>query len=164
MLLRVVGHIPEIGRNSNIQKDRTKIMKKSGVLYNTNLAAEFWVLSALYRLGVEAQLTLGNKKSVDILILRKSGEIFTIDVKGVAGPYDWPADNIKILDKQTHFYIFLSFEGKIADPLVSPSVWIIPSDKVGHFLKQFRTRKDLYRALVKKDGDKFKNAWGQLKD
>jgi len=139
-------------------------MKKSRLSYNTNLASEFWVLSALYRLGVEAQLTLGNKKSVDIRILRESGGSCTIDVKGVAGPYDWPADNIKILDKPTHFYILLSFEGKISDPLVSPSVWIIPSDKLTPFLKQFKTRKDVYRALVKKDGDKFKNAWGQLKD
>lgn len=37
-------------------------MKKDIVPYNTNLAAEFWVLSALYRFGVEAHLTLGNKK------------------------------------------------------------------------------------------------------
>jgi hypothetical protein len=34
--------------------------------YNTNLAAEFYVLSILHRLGAEAALTLGNKKAVDI--------------------------------------------------------------------------------------------------
>ncbi|MFC1789277.1 hypothetical protein ACFLZE_05135 [Thermodesulfobacteriota bacterium] len=34
--------------------------------YNTNLAAEFHVLSILHRLGYEATLTLGNKKAVDI--------------------------------------------------------------------------------------------------
>ena len=75
-----------------------KAMKKSGVLYNTNLAAEFWVLSALYRLGIDAQLTLGNKKSVDIIILRKSLKMFTVDVKGLAGRHYWPADNIKVFD------------------------------------------------------------------
>ena len=56
--------------------------------YNTNLAAEFWVLSALYRLGVEAHLTLGNKKSIDILIHGNSQTICTVDVKGLAGSYD----------------------------------------------------------------------------
>jgi hypothetical protein len=36
---------------------------------NTNLASEFFVLSALHRLGLDAVLTLGNKKSVDIAVL-----------------------------------------------------------------------------------------------
>ena len=35
--------------------------------YNTNLASEFYVLSMLHRLGSDASLTLGNKKSVDIV-------------------------------------------------------------------------------------------------
>jgi hypothetical protein len=134
-------------------------MKKGRVPYNTNLAAEFWVLSALYRSGVEAHLTLGNKKSVDILILRNPKTICTADVKGVADPYDWPADNIKIFDDPNHFYIFLSFEGKISDPLVSPSVWIIPSNQIEPFIRSYRTRAVVSRALIKRDGIEFKNAW-----
>ena len=130
--------------------------------YNTNLAAEFWVLSALYRRGIEANLTLGNKKSVDILIHRKSQDIWTIDVKGLAGPYDWPADNIKDTGNPNHFYVFLSFEGKISNPLASPSVWIIPSDQITRFIKQFKTRRDVSRKLLIENGDKFKNAWQQL--
>lgn len=35
--------------------------------YDTNLAAEFYVLSCLHRLGGAANLTLGNKKAVDIV-------------------------------------------------------------------------------------------------
>lgn len=42
--------------------------------YNTNLAADFYVLSILHRLGAEATLTLGNKKSIDIVVTRKAGE------------------------------------------------------------------------------------------
>ena len=53
------------------------------VPHNTNLAGEFWVLSALNRLGIEAQLTLGNKKSVDIIVIRNS-TIYTLDVKALA--------------------------------------------------------------------------------
>jgi hypothetical protein len=60
--------------------------------YNTNLAAEFHILSILHRLGAEA--TLSNKKSVDIVLTRKAGDAVTIDVKGVSGKYDWPADNV----------------------------------------------------------------------
>lgn len=134
-------------------------MKKDSVPYNTNLAAEFWVLSALYRLGVEAHLTLGNKKSVDILILCNSKATFAVDVKGVAGPYDWPADNIDIVNNPNHFYALLSFEGKISDPLASPSVWIIPSNEIEPFIKTYKTRVVVSRALVKRDGSKFKNTW-----
>ncbi|GAH30245.1 unnamed protein product, partial [marine sediment metagenome] len=54
--------------------------------YNTNLASEFYVLSTLHRLGLDAFLTLGNKKSVDILVASPGGLFLTIDVKGVAGP------------------------------------------------------------------------------
>lgn len=137
-------------------------MRKDTVRYNTNLAAEFWVLSVLYRLGVEAHLTLGNKKSVDILIVGNSKTIYTVDVKGLADPYDWPADNIKVFDNPKHFYILVSFEGKISDPLVSPSVWIIPSDKVEPFIKPYTTRVVISRARVTKDGTKFENAWQYL--
>ena len=51
--------------------------------YETNLASEFYVLSTLHRLGADASLTLGNKKSVDIVVVRKAGDAVTVDVKGV---------------------------------------------------------------------------------
>ena len=137
-------------------------MKKPTRQYNTNLAAEFWVLSALYRLGVEAQLTLGNKKSVDILILHDSQTVRTVDVKGVADPYDWPADNLRITDSRTHFYVLLSFEGNISDPLAGPSVWIVPSSEIDHFIKRYRTRAVVSRSLMKRDGNRYLNAWPQL--
>jgi len=134
-------------------------MKKDAVRYNTNLAAEFWILSALYRLGVEAHLTLGNKKSVDILIHRDSKTVYTVDVKGLAGPYDWPADNIKVFDNPNHFYILLSFESKMPDPIISPSVWIIPSNQVELFIKKYKTRSVISRMLVERNGNEFNNAW-----
>ena len=134
-------------------------MKKGPVPYNTNLAAEFWVLSALYRFGVEAHLTLGNKKSIDILIIRGPQTICTVDVKGLANRYDWPADNIKVRDNPNHFYILLSFEGKILNPQVSPLVWIIPSNEIEAFIKRYKTRVVISRALVKRDGNQFRDAW-----
>ncbi len=61
---------------------------------NTNLAAEFYVLSVLHRLGMSATLTLGNKKSVDIVVARDVDDLITIDVKGLAGTTNWPIDNL----------------------------------------------------------------------
>jgi hypothetical protein len=127
--------------------------------YNTNLAAEFWVLSALYRIGVDAHLTLGNKKAIDIVIVKDSNILFTMDVKGVVGPYDWPADNIKELDKTNHIYVFVCFENKIADPLFSPSIWIIPSTQLRNFMIKYKTRVVVSRSLVKNKGTDFKDGW-----
>jgi hypothetical protein len=84
--------------------------------YETNLASEFYVLAALYRLGADASLSLGNKKAVDITVVRAAGDAITIDVKGVAGRHDWPADNISSVPRERHFVVFVSFEGKFEDP------------------------------------------------
>jgi hypothetical protein len=73
--------------------------------YCTSLAAEFFVLSALNRLQQDACLTLGNAKGVDILLIRASGESVRVEVKGVAGKHDWPADNIRPNDGRLRFYV-----------------------------------------------------------
>ena len=132
--------------------------------YNTNLAAEFYVLSMLHRLGIDASLTLGNKKAVDIIVVDENKGMITIDVKGLAGSYDWPADNIHQLNDEQHYYILLSFEGKISDCHSVPSVWIIPSLKLGNFIKEYKTRRVVSRAKVKSEGQRFLNSWEQFQD
>jgi len=127
--------------------------------YNTNLAAEFYVLSMLHRKGAEALLTLGNKKSVDILVTRPNGSHLTLDVKGLAGPYDWPADNIRLPAPRSHFIALLTFEGKITDPLHSPNVWVLRANALAPFIKQYKTRTVVSRMLVRKKGAKYLNNW-----
>jgi len=96
---------------------------------DTNLAAEFHVLSILHRLGMNATLTLGNKKRVDIVIALDAGRAITVDVKGLKGTTNWPIDNLKQAD-ENHFIIFVTFLDKISDPSVVPEVYIVPSKKV----------------------------------
>jgi hypothetical protein len=130
--------------------------------YNTNLASEFYVLSMLYRLGLDAALTLGNKKAVDIMVTNEDRTIATIDVKGVAKRYDWPANNIRITHHNQHFYVLVSFEGKINDPRLNPSVWVVPADQVRPFMRTYKTRIVVSRAALEKEGQRFRNAWDQL--
>ena len=130
--------------------------------YNTNLASEFYVLSMLYRLGADAALTLGNKKAVDIVVVNEDGTTITIDVKGLAGRYDWPADNIHLVDDHNHFYVLVSFEGKIADPQSIPSAWIIPAVEMKNFFHQYKTRLDVSRAYLIENGKQFLNAWSLI--
>jgi len=130
--------------------------------YNTNLAAEFYVLSTLYRLGVSAHLTLGNKKSVDIIVDKPGHNIITVDVKGLAGRYDWPADNIRETDSQ-HYYALVTYEGRINDPLFCPSSWIIPATKIGEFTIPYKTRTVVSRSVILKDAGAYKENWDIFK-
>jgi hypothetical protein len=138
--------------------------KKHITKYNTNLAAEFHVLSCLHRLGLEAALTLGNKKAVDIFIFKPDGKPITIDVKGVAKKYPWPADNLKVNGKENHYIVLVCFNGKIEDPKEPPSVWVVPSIEIGEFVQKYKTRSVVSRSKIVNEGDKYYQAWGALKE
>lgn len=135
---------------------------------NTNLAAEFYVLSILYRLGINAHLTLGNKKSVDIVV-EKEDKIITIDVKGLRDTTSFPIDNWNKKNKN-HFLIFVSFLKRIDEPNIVPDVFIVPSLELEYSHKELKGKTIIYKSpngnrvvvkynKLKKLGDKYKNKW-----
>src|SRR5438128_2548387 len=134
--------------------------------YNTNLAAEFYVLSVLHRLGMSATLTLGNKKSVDIVIARDAGDALTDDVKGLAGTTNWPIDNLKA-GRAGHFIVFVTFLGKIGDPSVMPEAYIVPSERISSVSPVYRNPKGNRRVVQLRQARKlwkeFKENWDLLK-
>lgn len=129
--------------------------------YNTNLAAEYYVLSVLHRLGAEANLTLGNKKAVDIVVVRDAGDAVTVDVKGLAGKSCWPVDNIK-MNQGNHFIVLVCFKDKIKDLSVVPEIYVVPSDKLEQFIYEAPRSKrrvvNLSR-MRKNDAEQYQNAW-----
>ncbi len=128
--------------------------------YDTNLASEFFVLATLHRLGVNASLTLGNKKALDIFVARRSGEEVTVDVKGVAGKYDWPAGNIRSIESKNHFVVLVSFEGRIADPTAMPSVWVVPYVELKTYFREYHGgRLNVSRSDILEGGGEYLNAW-----
>jgi hypothetical protein len=131
--------------------------------YDTNLAAEFYVLSILHRLGMSATLTLGNKKSVDIVVTRDAGDAVTIDVKGLAGTTNWPVENLKT--KKNHFIAFVTFKGKIQDVSVSPDIYIVPSEKVAEIVYQNPkgNRRVVQSGRAKKSWQEYRDGWKLLR-
>ncbi len=130
--------------------------------YNTNLAAEFYVLSVLHRLGADATLTLGNKKSVDIVVVKGAGNTVTVDVKGLAGTTSWPVDNVKGV-KNNHFLVFVCYGGKIDQPDVLPEVWVIPSSDVEPLVYVSpKGRRVVPRSNLRREAEQFKSAWSLL--
>jgi hypothetical protein len=130
--------------------------------YNTNLAAEFYVLSVLHRFGAEANLTLGNKKSVDIAIVRAAGKAITVDVKGLAGKTGWPVDNVA-KGRAGHFIVLVCFLGTIADPQVTPEVYVVPSVQLDALMYHAPGgRRLITLSKARKDGARFRDGWKVL--
>lgn len=135
-------------------------MKTEG--YNTNLAAEYFVLSMLYRIGFDAYLTLGNKKSVDIVV-DKGNLLITIDVKGMAGTTNWPMENFK-KRTENHFVVLVSFVNKIADYSALPEVYVVPSEDVSALIYENPkgSRRGITLSRMRKEAATYKDAWHLL--
>jgi hypothetical protein len=136
---------------------------------NTNLASEFYVLSTLHRLGVNATLTLGNKKAVDIVV-EKGGKTLTMDVKGLQGTTSFPIDK-SYLKTSSHFFVFVSYLDKFEDVNVQPEIFIVPSDELEKKHKELddvglvwhnEDRKVVMYNRLKKLAKKYQNKWGYI--
>lgn len=112
-----------------LTRTNIRIMGTRKNSYNTGIASEYLVLSMLYRLGVDAYLTLGNRKSIDIGVIREDGTRISIDVKSVRGYSSIPVDNVKELPN--HFIVFVVYNNKFDDEtLPLPDFYIVPSGEV----------------------------------
>lgn len=96
------------------------------------LAAKFYVLSVLHRLGAEANLTYAQPDNVDIAAVRQSGEAFTIDVKTLTGTSQWLVEQFSA--RKHHFVVFVCFEREWRDPQVVPVVYIWSSKRLKAFI------------------------------
>lgn len=136
-------------------------MRKLG--YNTNLAAEYYVLSILYRKGLNAYLTLGNKKAIDIVI-DHGRRTSTIDVKGMIGKTLWPMDNYSG-SRKNHYIALVTFLNHMEDHSVLPQTYIIPSSKVKAFFyhNPKGTRQGVNLSELRKRGAKYLENWKQIK-
>jgi hypothetical protein len=133
--------------------------------YNTNLASEFHVLGTLYRLGHDANLTLGNKKSVDITVVRGPADVITIDVKAVAKQMDWPVGSREVAHPERHFLVLLCYNGAFTDPATPPDVWVVPyADlEAEGLVKPYKGgMRVVSRARLLQTGDTYRNGWKRL--
>ena len=131
--------------------------------YNTNLAAEFYVLSVLHRLGLSASLTLGNRKAIDIIVETEDRTV-TIDVKGMASRTNWPIDNFKSKDRSNHYLALVSFNNKIHDPSVLPTVYLVPAKDIPKFFyfNPKGTRQTIQFSTMRAQGSQYHEAWLSL--
>ena len=124
--------------------------------YNTGIASEYLVLSKLYRLGLESYMSLGNKKSIDIRVVRPDTSSISIDVKSVRGYSSLIVNNVKPL--KYHFIVFVIYNNRFDDPNTQPETFIVPSLKIPELQKTYKKEK----RIMKSDIRQFENAWNTL--
>jgi hypothetical protein len=103
-----------------------------GQTKHLELAAKFYVLSVLHRLGAEASLTHAQPDNVDIAAVRQSGEAFTIDVKTLLGTSQWLIERFKA--RKHHFMVFVCFERDWREPHLNPEIFIWSSESLSDFI------------------------------
>jgi hypothetical protein len=127
---------------------------------HTSLAAEFFVLACLQRLGANAHITLGNHKAVDIIVEHDDGTLKTIDVKGSA-TVDWFASNIA-RNKRGHFLVFVAFVNRMKDLHFPPEVYIVPSVKVGKVIEKVGKQEVVRLKTLRNNSSLYRDTWRKL--
>ena len=101
----------------------------------TGMVSEFYVLSVLLRCGINANLTLGNQKKVDIIVNNK-GVAMTIDVKGLKSSGDFIIGNyMESKDDKNHFYIFVYYSD-FENIKENPELFVVPATEISAIVKE----------------------------
>jgi hypothetical protein len=125
--------------------------------FNTGIAAEYFILSQLYRQDIEAYITIGNKKTIDIRIIKKNGTCITLDVKAVRGYTSLIINNLTYLPE--HYIAFVVYNEKFDDVNVFPEVFIVPSEIVKDIKKTYKKEE----RVMKGDLIGYKDQWNLIK-
>ena len=121
--------------------------------FNTGIASEYLVLSKLYRLELEAYISQGNKKSVDIRVIKKDGSAISIDVKSVRGYSSLVVNNVQ--PKENHFIVFIIYNDKFEDLTVEPNIYVVPSNELESMVETYGKERRVMKGRL---GD-YKNKW-----
>lgn len=135
--------------------------------YNTNLASEYFAMSLMCRSGLDAYLSLGNKKGVDILINTNNNSICIVEVKGVNKRNDWIITNSgKLPIDNRLFYLLVCYHGRINDLMFQGDFWLIPSKifENSYAYKIASNNKTVYinNKIIRENYDDYKNNLNEL--
>ena len=125
--------------------------------FNTGIASEYLILSKLYRLDLEAYISQGNKKSVDIRVIRENGTPISIDVKSVRGYSSLVVNNV--VPSNDHFLAFVIYNNKFVDLTVEPEIFVVPSIE----LHSITTIWGNERRVMKGNLVNYKDKWEYIK-
>jgi len=101
------------------------------------LAAKFFVLSVLHRMGVEATLTFSQSDNVDITVVLESGHVLTVDVKTLNGTKEWVITPFRATSG--HYLVFVWYPPS-EEPTTQPTAFIVASQRLQQLLGRKQDR------------------------
>lgn len=132
------------------------MLKKRANSFNTGIAAEYFILSQLYRRDIEAYVSQGNKKAIDIRIIKLNGKTISVDVKSVRGYTSLVVNNVVAQDG--HYLVFVVYNDKFEKLDIYPDVFIVPSLHLPKLVKIFKKEK----RVMKNSLLSYKDKWEYL--
>ncbi len=111
--------------------------------FNTGVASEYLILSKLYRLDLEAYISQGNKKSIDIRVVTKDNSAVSIDVKAVRGYSSIVVNNVSF--KENHIIAIVVYNNKFEKLDYEPEIFIIPSLEIADISETYGQEKRLLK-------------------
>jgi hypothetical protein len=117
---------------------------------HSGLSSEFYILAILHRYNIDAHLTLGNNKAVDIII-RKNHRIVTIDVKSLQSNTVWLFGNKKPISNNNHYYVLVTYLNKMRDLKKIPEVYVLKSSILNKIIKKSKKGWILPYNLIKEN-------------
>lgn len=98
----------------------------------TGMAGEFLVVGQLFKREIQASLTIGNAKGVDVLAFNPAtGRQFVVEVKTVRTPNSFIIKSARI--RSTHVYVFVVLNS----PGVPEDFYIVPGADIAADLNGF---------------------------
>jgi len=125
--------------------------------HNTGIAAEYFILSQLYRQSIEAYISIGNTKTIDIKIIKKDGFAISLDVKAVRGYSSLIVNNLTY--KPDHYVAFVVYNDNFEKIECMPEVYIVPSLIVEQIKRDYNKQ----LRVMKGDIQGFKDQWELIK-
>lgn len=138
-------------------------MTKRKSTHDSGMAGEFHVMEALYRLGHQPALTLGNAKTVDILVHLQSGKTVRISVKTVRGGGKWGVGAHDLSQQRDLFFVFL-LHRNFTNVTVRPEAFIVPAANVEKLKEPWFKAFAVYYSNRERRRrlEPFRDAWGLI--
>lgn len=129
----------------------------------TGMAGEFFVMEKLFRLGHEPALTMGNAKSIDILVRKQNGVLREISVKAVCGGGKWGVSGDDESRCKNRVYVLLIYRD-FEDVAAPVDVFVVPAPKLQAMKSPWLRRHGVYYSGAQAHPrlKKYRDAWHLL--
>jgi len=123
-----------------------------------DLATKFHVLSVLYCMGADATVSVGSEKDVDITVVKKPGQVLTIDVKAALESKSWKLQDFTF--GRGHFIVFVHFTRRRSTPQPVLEAYVLSSRDLRSWAREHGGLVEM-RQLAKSAKDA-REAWDRL--